>query len=140
MAGIVRISEGSNLALHALAYLVHHQEGGLPIPVNRIARVLGASRDHLGKVMQRLSRQGFVNSRRGPRGGFTVGRSAEELTLLEIIEAVDGPLNSKKCLLGNPVCATASCLVSDLMERIYNEVHRELSSAKLSELVKAFEE
>lgn len=139
MAGIVRISEGSNLAIHALAYLAHLDQVEA-LPVTKIAEVLGVSKDHLGKVMQRLTRQGFVNSRRGPRGGFNFARVPSEVTLLEIIEAVDGPLNSRKCLLGHPVCLKRKCVVSDLMHRIYQDVHRELSQARLSDLLSVFEE
>lgn len=139
MAGIVRISEGSNIAIHALAYLAHLDQAEA-IPVIKIAEFLGVSKDHLGKVMQRLTRQGFVNSRRGPRGGFTTARAPSEVTLLEIIEAVEGPLNSGRCLLGTPVCNTKKCLVSDLMQRIYDDVHRELSQSRLSDLLPVFSE
>jgi len=139
LAGIIRISEGSNLAIHALAYLAYRGPDKA-LPVIRIAEILQVSKDHLGKVMQRLSRQGFVTSRRGPRGGFTIARAPSEVTLLEIIEAVDGPLSAGKCLLGRPICHHKTCAVSDLMQRIYEDVHRELSQSRLSDLVSVFEE
>ncbi len=138
MSGIVRISEGSNLAIHALAYLAHkHPSAALTVAT--IAEELGVSKDHLGKVMQRLTRQGFVYSKRGPRGGFTPARPPSEVTLLEIIEAVEGPLNSRRCMLSNPICQKKRCLISDLTMRIYDDVHRELSQSRLEDLLPMFD-
>ena len=139
MSGIVRISEGSNLAIHALAYLAH-KHSSEALTVATIAKELGVSKDHLGKVMQRLTRQGFVYSKRGPRGGFTPARQPSEVTLLEIIEAVEGPLNSRRCMLGNPICQKKRCLISDLTQRIYDDVHQELSSSRLEDLLPMFDE
>lgn len=138
MSGILKISEGANLALHSLAYLAFHEQV-CPLPVNRIATALGVSKDHLGKVLQRLSRQGFILSRRGPRGGFSLGQETRNLTLLEIIEAVDGPLGTHQCLMENPICIKKCCVIGELMGEVNRDVCARLTQATLEDLLPAFQ-
>lgn len=133
MAGILKISEGSNLAVHALAFMGSSKEQK-SVSVGIIAENLGVSRDHLGKVLQRLSRLGMVNSRRGPRGGFVLARAPNELTLLEIVEAIDGPLTATSCMLGTPVCGGGDCVLGNMMRNVYEQVIDVLAKTRLSDL------
>lgn len=132
MQGVLKISEGSNLGIHAMAYLANSE--GNTASVTQISHDLRVSKDHLGKVMQRLTHLGLVDSRRGPRGGFTLARDASSITLLEIVEAIDGPLHSPQCLLGQPVCAPGRCTLSGLSLRVHAEVRKALSGTMLSDL------
>ena len=133
MEGALKISEGSNLAIHALAYLAS-VEPGLPTTVTRIAEDLHVSKDHLGKVMQRLVRQGMVSSRRGPKGGFTMAQDPEQITLLEIVETIDGRMVSPTCLLGKPVCQGGTCVMSGLAAKVHDQVMTVLKETRLSHL------
>ena len=133
MDGALKISEGSNLAIHALAYLVSVDQG-IPTTVTRMAEDLRVSRDHLGKVMQRLVRQGMVNSRRGPKGGFTMAQDPGEITLLQVVETIDGPMASPSCLLGKHVCQGGSCVMSGLAAKVHGQVMKVLKETYVSEL------
>jgi Rrf2 family transcriptional regulator, nitric oxide-sensitive transcriptional repressor len=131
--GILRISEAANLAIHAMAYL-GAAPAGTSVSVPEIAAALGRSKDHLGKVLQRLTRVGLVGSQRGPRGGFTLMRDTAEVTLLQVVEAIDGPLLSGTCLLGEPICESNHCILGGLMGQVYRQVHEHLAATSLADL------
>ena len=90
MANLVRISESASLSLHAAALLARRADER--VPNQEIAAALHASEHHLAKVMQQLVRAGVTRSTRGPKGGFQLSQSSEKITLLQLFEAVEGPL------------------------------------------------
>jgi len=133
MEGVLKISEAANLGLHSMVYLANVGKDRM-VPVSHIADALGVSKDHLGKVLQRLNKLGLVNSHKGPGGGFAIDTKRGEITLLQILEAIDGPLISASCLLDSQACTKGNCLLGDLLGSLYNQVHDYLSSKRLSDL------
>jgi Rrf2 family protein len=101
-----------------------------------MASTLSVSEAHLSKVLQRLGKQGFVSSTRGPKGGFRLARSADEVCLLDVYEAIDGPVHFTNCLFEQPVCEDhAKCIMGDLLASVDQEVLRYLQRTKLTDLV-----
>jgi Rrf2 family protein len=98
-----------------------------------MAEALGVSDAHLAKVMQRLARAGLVRSVRGPKGGFALGRPAEKTSLLEIYEAVEGPLTDSNCLLDRPVC-DGNCMLGGLLDTVNRLVRETLAGTKLCDV------
>lgn len=133
MSRLLNISDAANLGIHAMLYLGNH-DPSRPWSAAEIAGDLGVSEAHLGKVLQRLTRLGFLVSRRGPRGGFTLGRAPDRITILDILSAIDGPLDSGGCLLGRSLCPANSCAMGDVLGRAYNLVHEHLSGTHLSDV------
>jgi Rrf2 family protein len=131
--GVLKISEGANLAIHALAFLAGLPDGELA-STDRMARSLHVSKDHLGKVMQRLTRNGLVHSRRGPGGGFSLVRPPSEVTLLEVVQIIEGPIVAPPCLLGRSVCEPGTCMLSSLSMRVHAQVVEMLSKTTLAQL------
>lgn len=127
----LRISEAASLALHAMALLAGDERRARP--TREMAETLNVSDHHLAKVMQRLGRAGLVQSQRGPRGGFRLARQRESISLLEVYEAVEGPLAGQTCLLGHPVCQ-GPCALSGLMRRLGDDVKTYLSGTTLGDL------
>jgi Rrf2 family protein len=100
-----------------------------------MARRLGKSEAHLAKVMQRLTREGLVTSARGPRGGFSLARDAGKITLKEIYEAVEGSVETARCMFGEPVCGRRKCFLGSLVRDAGRMIDSRLSGTKLSEAV-----
>ncbi len=104
-----------------------------PLKVSDVAGRLEVSEAHLGKVFQRLAKADLVKSRRGPRGGFFLTRPAEDVTLLEVYEAVDGPLSESCCLLDPKKCRLPGCLLAHLIGRLHADVRSYLSAKTLAD-------
>ncbi|MBW2276734.1 MAG: Rrf2 family transcriptional regulator [Deltaproteobacteria bacterium] len=128
---MLKISDAVNLAFHAMIILATNQDAS-PMSVAWMAKRLRVSDNHLAKVMQRLHKIGLVNSKRGPKGGFTLGRPAETIRLLDVFESIEGPISERECLLTEPMCNGACCLLGGLLGSINNQVRTHLESTTLS--------
>lgn len=131
MTTILNISDAAALALHAMAYIASRQAGERA-SVGEMAETFGVSAAHLSKVLQRLTQLGFLESRRGPGGGFVLGKPAGSIRLLDLFEAMDGPVLRRACLLRHQVCAPGDCLLGDLVTEIQARTRAFLSETCLS--------
>src|SRR6185437_1045175 len=91
-------SQTVEYALRAVVYLAAQQ--GAPRTTQQIAQATQVPTGYLSKVMQSLGRKRLVQSQRGLHGGFTLAQPPEELTVLDIIQAVDPIKRIEKCPLG----------------------------------------
>jgi len=135
MAGIMKISDAASLALHAAVYLAGRE--GERVPTSRIAEALAVSAAHLAKVLVRLERAGLVRGRRGPTGGYELAVPPKRVTLRDVYEAVDGPIETDRCLLGEPVCG-GGCMLGDLVSSINDQVRARLGAVRLSDAADRF--
>lgn len=132
MRNLLRLSEAAWLAIHALASLSYRAE---PVQVSRLADSMGASRAHLGKVMQRLTRAGLVTSVRGRKGGYVLAVQTDAVSVLDVWEAMDGPLRRADCLLEHSCCdAPGDCHARALGSELSEIIRSRLGGMKLSDL------
>ena len=88
----MKVQRSSAYALHALMYMVRHSTQ-LPVTTNTIAKAEGIPAAYLGKIFQKLIKGRFVRAVRGRKRGYVFARPPEEISLLELFEAMeDGPL------------------------------------------------
>jgi Rrf2 family nitric oxide-sensitive transcriptional repressor len=130
MADLLRMSEATALGLHAMVSISARTK---PMQLARLADELCASEAHLSKVMQRLVRAGLLSSRRGRTGGYALARPAEEISLLDVYQALEGPMRRDACLFSAPVCDRVHCVLGDLVERVRSTVYEELRSTSLAD-------
>ena len=91
---------------------------------------------YLAKIVNALARQGLVTARRGVGGGISLTRKPEEITLLEIVHAVEGQDWIGDCLLGLDECSDQStCPTHDFWQRIRREITEELSRTTLASVI-----
>ncbi len=136
MANLLKISEAASLALHTMVYLAAND--GRLVTTHEIGELLRVSEAHLAKVLQRLARVRLVDSTRGPKGGFCLAKAGDDISLLEVYEAIEGPLQDSVCLLGKPVCQGDKCILGDLLETV-NQLAREyLAGTTLSDLTDVY--
>jgi Rrf2 family protein len=101
-----------------------------------IARCAGVPRCYLAKVMTPLARVGLITTKRGRYGGIGLARPAEAISLLEVVEAVEGPNWMGDCLLGLCDClGDGTCPTEALWRRIRDEIRRELARLTLADLI-----
>lgn len=134
MGRLLRISDAANFAIHAMVLIA---QGGphKRMSVLELAGILDVSEAHLGKVLQRLTRHGFLTSRRGPGGGFELACEPADVTLLDVVSAIDGPLTAGPCLLGRPLCVGKRCAMLGVLEKVHKLVFDHLQGTRLSDVV-----
>jgi Rrf2 family protein len=131
MVNILKITEGSVIALHATLLLA--KGPGKPVTNQAAAKELGVSVSHLSKVLQRLGKAGIVRAMRGPMGGYILSRPLAEIRLRDILEAVEGPIKLNGCLLTAPQCGSDGCMLGDLLDSINSQVLQHFEK-RLSEI------
>ena len=137
MSTLLRISEATSLALHSVVFMAGNPDRSLPTA--EIARALNSSESHLSKVLQRLAHLGLVRSSRGPGGGFMLSRPADQITLLEVYEAVEGPLTPNDCLLDAPVCRGTHCVLGGLLATVNHQVAAYLAGTRVADLSQVYQ-
>lgn len=130
MPSLLKISEAGILALHASALLASKPNEHLS--VHDMAAALKASEHHLAKVLQRLTKAGIATSVRGPRGGFMLAKAAESFSMLDVFEAVEGPIGKAACLLGVEKCVVSECMMGSVFEQINVLVRNQLRANSLA--------
>lgn len=131
MKSLIDISGGAFLALHSLALMAARKPEKMNI--RTISDRLDVSEAHLAKVMQRLSKAGFVSSYRGPGGGFTLNKPADDISLLDIYECIEGKIELGDCPLGREECMFKECIFSNSLSRISTEIYNTLRGLKLAD-------
>ncbi len=132
MSTALKLSEGCSLAIHAAVLMAGNTERSFT--THELAKTLGASENHLAKIMQRLGKADLVSSTRGPAGGFRLARPAGDVSLMQIYEVIEGPFTPDFCLLRKPVCQGHKCVLGGLVARINREIRDYLTQTTLADL------
>jgi Rrf2 family protein len=129
----MKLSRACGYALYAVEYLAARGEGR-PAASHQIAEARGVPERFLLKVLKPLVSAGLLRSLRGPNGGYRLTRPAAQITLLEVVEAVDGPVRGDAPLDGEGRGGLDSRLAA-VCERAAGEVRRQLGEVRISDLV-----
>lgn len=90
-------SAGVEYGIHSLVNMVDSKGNGIEMSAREIAELQGVPYDYLAKIFTRLSRAGLVQSTEGKGGGFMLARLPEQITVLDIVTAIDGPKSIFDC-------------------------------------------
>ena len=105
--------------------------------VGEISRVQKIPEKFLAKIFQRLAKAGLLRSIRGARGGFLLRKPAHEITMREVIEALEGPVAINRCLLRKGECGEESdCPLHDVLEEAQKGLLKVLDGTTIADLVK----
>jgi Rrf2 family protein len=106
-------SRSAEYAIRAFVYLATVPDGKFAM-AKQIAEESEIPAHFLAKILQQLARKGFLRSSKGPTGGFCLRRPANDITLIEIVDAVDGLSDYQRCVSGLAECNdTAPCGLHD---------------------------
>ena len=120
---------------HAIRALVHlaAQGEGVPRRVRDIAKAEDLPAPTLASVLQNLVRAGLVRSQKGPRGGFSLARPAEEITLHQIVEAVAGIQSITQCALGLDACSDdVPCPIHNRVQEVRQQLIEYMQSVTVA--------
>lgn len=129
------IKQNADYALRAMAFLANQYEKGV-VSTRVISEQCDISYQFACKIMQRLNNAKLVGSTMGPRGGFMLRREPKKISLLEIIETLQGTLIVNTCMLGPKACKRQeTCNICDKVTELQESMIRSLDEIKLSEVM-----
>ena len=128
------LRRNTDYALRAMVNLASHF-GHLEISIRRIADEEDISYQLTCKLMQRLQKAKLVTSCMGANGGFTLKKEPSKISLLDVINAIQGPISLNRCLLGVNACPKQKhCSVRSKLVGLQDYISGYLTGIKLDEL------
>lgn len=132
----MKISRSTGYGLVGAGYIAQHYKDGAVLAA-RVSKEYDIPLEYLLKILQQLVRANILRSKRGPRGGFFLARPAEEITMLEIIEAVDGPMMGHMLLAEQTNNAPFSLKMEEVCRKATQEAKAVYQKATLAEMLGA---
>jgi Rrf2 family iron-sulfur cluster assembly transcriptional regulator len=140
----MQITRATEYAIRGILYLCSQPKGSVCL-LNEISERQQIPPSFLSKVFQNLSRAGIVSSSRGTGGGFTLGKDPSEITLLDVLEAIEGPISLNVCLTNGSACENQpNCAVHPIWCEVQDRMIEAMKKYNFDELAetnrKLFEE
>ena len=122
----VRLSDGSGAA--ALSAKELADSSGIPLPL-------------LSKLLQKLGKSGFLISEYGTNGGYRLAREPRDISALQVIRAIDGPIVLANCFTSATACGHSDrCTIKKPLRRIHEGILRLLASVSIEDMLRDSEE
>ena len=132
---MLQITRQTEYAIRGLMELAA-KENGTPIRLKSLAESCEVSEAFLAKIFQMLSQHDIVKSHRGVKGGFSIGRNLDQITVLEVVEICEGGISLNHCLRKIDPCSRAKdCKMSRVWGRAQNALNDALRQTTLADLV-----
>jgi len=102
----MQITHQADYALRAILYLSRlNEKQGEMVATSKIAKEQEIPTSFLAKIISQLSIAGLINTSRGAHGGVRLARDPKEISLLEVVEAIDGPITLNECVQNPSICS-----------------------------------
>lgn len=132
----MQITRQADYAVRAVLFLSRLGLGNRAA-TSQIAKDQHIPPSFLAKIISQLSIAGLLNTSRGARGGVTLARAPEKITLLEVVEAIDGPIRLNECVHADGMCAFADdCPLVSVWQDAQRDLVGRLGGANFAQFVK----
>lgn len=129
-------STSCHYGLQAMLYITMHSSNDKNVELKIIAEKQDIPRHFLSKILQQLVKRNLLLSMKGPTGGFRLAKSPEDITLIEIIEAIDGLEVFNKCGIGFKQCNDKNpCPIHDDYKKVRAQIENLFNSKNLQNLI-----
>ena len=130
----MKLTTKGRYAVTAMLDLALHNDSG-PVTLNDIAGRQKLSLSYLEQLFARLRRNGLVKSTRGPGGGYSLSRNAEEIAIVDVISAVDEKVDNTQCGGSSDCHNQKKCLTHDLWCDLSDQIKQFLAGISLGDLM-----
>ncbi|MEI8102381.1 MAG: Rrf2 family transcriptional regulator [Chlorobium sp.] len=132
---MLQVSRKFEYGLHAVTYLATKGQGRV-VTVKEMAEDIGFSQEFLSKAVQSLKRAGIANSVQGVKGGYTLCRAIQEISLADIAVAIEGKPHLVHCSRDVRSCEVySSCQHKGYMKKLQNTIQDLLEGTTISTLL-----
>lgn len=128
------VTRETDYAVRTVLYLARNR--GKKVSVTEIASVMEIPKTFLAKLLQRLVKQHLLLSARGVNGGFQLAKKPSEISLLDIMEAMQGPAGINRCAIDSRRCSLSStCTVHPIWVDIRKAVEKKMGKVTIAKLI-----
>jgi Rrf2 family protein len=130
----MKFSKSTELAIHGLWMLAKKRPGLLLI--SEMAEAQHVSQSYLAKVFQKMARKGLVHSTRGKRGGFTLARKPEAISVADVVRAIEANEPLYDCMdVGRGCRGRPDCILRDVFSKAEQVMYTALEQTSLADLM-----
>lgn len=130
----MRVNRSTGYALLAAGYIAKNADKKIILSQD-ISKQYDIAPEYLLKILHQLVKANVLHGKRGPRGGFSLARPAKKITMLEIIEAVDGPMTGQLTMADQARSEKFSARAEQVCEKAVAQVRNVLARTALSTLI-----
>lgn len=131
---MMELTRKGDYAIRGIIYLASQQPNKISL-LSEIAEAMDAPQTFLAKIFQQFSKCGIVKSFRGTGGGFLLAAPADQITLLQVVEAVEGPIIPNRCVARKGECERdQGCTVHPVWLKVQKQVRDLLGGITIKEL------
>jgi FeS assembly SUF system regulator len=131
---MLKLSKKADYGLIALKHLAMHNGDG-SFSASDIAEVYRISTPLMAKVLQKLAKGGLVAARHGSSGGYTLARHPSQISALDVIKAIDGPLFITSCFTSHGECDVhTTCSIREPLRRVNDSILDVLAKVTISQM------
>lgn len=131
----MKLSTKGRYGLKAMFYLSVHSENG-PVPLKNIAKNQNISEQYLEQLFSTLRKKGLVKSVRGSQGGYLLSKEPREITIGDILIALEGPVSLSECIVDEDFCAnSSSCITKVVWEKVKKGIDEVIHSINLQDMI-----
>ncbi len=132
---MMELTRKGDYAIRGIVYLASQPPNKISL-LSEIAAAVDVPQTFLAKIFQQFSKTGIVKSFRGTGGGFLLAGPPESITLLRVVEAVEGPILPNRCVLKPGECERDTfCTVHPIWHQVQHQVRSILENVTLKDLV-----
>ena len=124
----MKYSKATNYALHTIVYMIQHAQYG-KLSVQKLAEHFNVSTTYLSKILTQLVMAGLIESTSGVKGGYVLSKKVEDISFLDVINAIEGNGAFFKCEFQE-----SSCLINKVMEEAEDLMGKYLAEKRLFEI------
>ncbi|MGZ4963199.1 MAG: RrF2 family transcriptional regulator [Limisphaerales bacterium] len=135
----MQITRAGEYGVLGMMYLARRGNGASrkTAMIDEVSRAEKVPKSFLAKIFQNLARAGLVKSVRGAGGGFVLAKAASEITVLEIVESIEGKIVFQRCKQDKPDCKhVGGCALCGLFEQAQDGLKDVLTRTTLDDLIK----
>ena len=131
---MLRFTKRADYGLMAVHYIAAHEDVGA-VSSKRIAEEFRIPPELLAKILQTLARKRLISAQSGPKGGYVLTRRPSEITVGQIVRALEGPINIVSCLEDQDCPQMERCNLRRPVQKIQVAISQVLDTMSLSELI-----
>ena len=131
---MLRFTKRADYGLMAIHFIASHGDDGA-VSAKRIAEEFHIPPERLAKILQRLAKKKLITSHNGPKGGYVLTRRPSQITVGQVVRALEGPLSVVSCMSVHDDCPQfARCNLRRPVQKIQASITHVLDSMTLAEL------
>ena len=131
----MQFTKAEEYGIFGVLYLAEQPEGSITA-LSEISELQDIPEKFLAKIFQSLSRTGIVRSHRGVRGGFSLSRPADQISISNVVESIQGPYFISKCLYIEEICDKVDCPLKALLNKAQTALMDVFDGHTIADLLK----